>query len=170
MHRTFIALVLSSAIAITGLSASAARADNDDVAKWIAGAAALAIIGAAIADSQKKPKVVYQQPPSHPKPKGHAYGHTPYYQGHTHGHAGGTVYQPYHNPKALPASCRVTEYMHGHKIRGFSSRCLKRKQVDLHDLPRDCALKIRDPQTGKRRMIFTGRCLRQNGYTLARAY
>ena len=51
-HRTFISIILAAAIAVTGMTAAPARADND-AAKVIAGVAALAIIGAVIAEERK---------------------------------------------------------------------------------------------------------------------
>src|SRR6056297_1962117 len=59
LYRKFIATVLGAAVAVTGLTAAPARADND-AAKVIAGVAALAIIGAAVAEANKskRPKVI----------------------------------------------------------------------------------------------------------------
>ena len=50
-YKSFIASIMAAAIALTTFSAAPARA-GDDAAKIIAGVAALAIIGAAIADSK----------------------------------------------------------------------------------------------------------------------
>ena len=36
-------------------------------------------------------------------------------------------------------------------------------------LPQSCAIKLRDPHTGKRKVIYAGRCLKQQGYRLAHA-
>lgn len=168
MHRKFIALVLSSSLAVTSLTAQPVKAD--DTAEWIAGAAALAIIGLAIADANKKPKVTYNQPVTH----GHGHGHTPHVQNYTNGHAGNTViHSPkprYHNPKVLPRGCRVNENLHGQVIRGLGKHCLKRAGVNVHALPAHCEVKVRNSHNGKRKIIYGGRCLRQNGYTLARAH
>lgn len=51
-HKHFIAAILAAAISITALSSAPARAGND-TAKIIAGVAALAIIGAAVADASR---------------------------------------------------------------------------------------------------------------------
>ncbi len=51
IHKTFISGIAAIAIAITGLTTAPARA-SDDTAKIIAGVAALAIIGSAIAKSR----------------------------------------------------------------------------------------------------------------------
>ena len=152
MHRTFIALVLSAALAVTGLSANTAQA-GDRTTEWIAGAAALAIIGLAIHEESKKKKRkrAAQQ----------------YYYNNTHTHQP-KPYVPHH--KVLPRQCRVKEYIHGNKFRGLSRKCLKRNHVNVQALPRSCAVKIHDQHTGQRRIVYGGRCLRQQGYTLAQAY
>jgi len=55
MHRKFIAIVLGAALAVTGLSSAPVRAqDRGETAAIIAGVAALAIIGAAVASDRKK--------------------------------------------------------------------------------------------------------------------
>ncbi|MFK7939357.1 MAG: hypothetical protein AB8B82_08265 [Roseovarius sp.] len=150
MHRTFIALVLSAAVAVTGFSAAPARAD--DTEKWIAGAAALAIIGLAInQESKKKRKRKAQQQ----------------YYYNNHGYTAPTVY---HNPRLLPAKCKVVRNLQGHKVRGLARGCLKRHNVNVQALPQHCKIKIRDPQTNKKRVIFGGRCLRNQGYSLARLH
>lgn len=158
MYRQFIALVLSAALAVTGMTAQPAHAGNDDVAKWIAGLAVLGIIGAAIADDRKKSsRQTYQQN------NVQKFKHTPKkYKHKSKKHR--------RNHMALPARCRVTERMQGKEVRGFRRGCLKRHDVDVRNLPRHCALKVRDRQTGNRRVIYTSRCMRQQGYSVARGY
>ena len=53
MYRRFIATILATAVAITGLTAAPARADNDDLLKILGGVAAIAIIGAAIKEARR---------------------------------------------------------------------------------------------------------------------
>ncbi|SLN57569.1 hypothetical protein PEL8287_03094 [Roseovarius litorisediminis] len=53
MYRKFISIVVAASVAVTGLTAAPARAEINDTTKIIAGVAALAIIGAAIADNKK---------------------------------------------------------------------------------------------------------------------
>jgi hypothetical protein len=158
MHRKFIALVLSAALAVTGLSAVPARAD--DTEKWIAGAAALAIIGLAIHEESKKNRKRQAQ--------------QQYYYNNSHGHAGPNIYQPkpqyYTNPKLLPQQCKVTRALHGQKIRGLARGCLKRNSVNVNALPQHCEIKIPNLNNGKRQVIYGGRCLRDQGYRLAKAY
>lgn len=74
MKRSIIATALAAAIAIAGLASSANQARaGDDYAKVIVGAAALAIIGTAIAsshDHRYKPKYSHRPYAS----RGHGYG------------------------------------------------------------------------------------------------
>jgi hypothetical protein len=72
MHRKFIALVsgLAVAVSLTAATTAPARADND-AAKVLAGIAALAIIGAAI-DNSNRPTVVEREVIVPPRP---AYGY-----------------------------------------------------------------------------------------------
>lgn len=156
MHRKFITLVLSAALAITGLGTGSARAD--DTAEWIAGAAALAILGYAIVDQKNRDR--------------HA-GTTPYYQPRAYGQSAPVVRQPtpyYRSSKGLPPQCVVSGKLQGRKVHGLRRNCLKRFNVNLNALPRECAVKFRNPNTGKRHVIYGGRCLRQQGYRLARSY
>lgn len=139
-HRHFIAAVLAAAIAVTGLTAAPARADND-AAKVIAGVAALAVLGAVVADARKsdRPKVIYTAPRS--------YGHTGHYTRHKHrGHHrvnrfhrqndgyyhakrhnrhGGVIPQRARGKRiALPHAC-IVRNTGGRAV--YSARCLERR-------------------------------------------
>ena len=101
MHRRFIALILSASLVVTTAGAAPARAD--DTEKWIAGAAALAIIGLAIHEESKKnrrERAIYQnriynqgtQPNRYHQGHGHGHGHKHAHKhghGHKHGHKHG---------------------------------------------------------------------------------
>lgn len=77
MSRKFIATIVAGAIAITGFTAAQAEAGNRDLARFLAGATALVIIGKAISDNndRHKQKVVTR---SH-RPHGHV--HRPHDRG-----------------------------------------------------------------------------------------
>ncbi len=148
MHRRFIAIVLSAALAITSIGVAPARAN--DTEKWIAGAAALAIIGLAIHEEKKK------------KRKRRAAQH--YYETQR------TEKEHYRRNKYLPAGCRVTKYVHGQKIRGFARGCLKRNNIDVRALPGQCKYRVHNPNNGKRNVIFGSRCLRDAGYRIGKVH
>ena len=85
-YKGFITTLMAAAIALTGATAKPARAD--DTAKIIAGVAALAIIGTAIARSKKNDdhRVTrhHYQPPRHNVQR-HGYRHVqPRHHGHRH--------------------------------------------------------------------------------------
>lgn len=161
-HRTFISLILAGAIAVTGITAAPARAGDDDIAKWIAGAAALAIIGAAIADNDRsKKKVVTRN----------------YYKQYDHGHRHGNLGHSKKRHKRypgftrgdqfkLPSQCRRDVQTRRGYIKGFGRRCLLNNYGHYNSLPHQCAVKTRD-YSGKRRVIYSGRCLGQYGYRVA---
>lgn len=194
MSRKFITIILSAAIAVTGFTAPPARAGDDDIAKWIAGAAALAIIGAAINEknnnnnNRSRPRYNngygyngygynndYNHNNGHSHGNGHKKGHKKgddHDEGHgqnygNQGHSGNVI-SPRPNPLVLPARCRVERNLNGNSIRGFSRGCLNRSNVNVNALPRDCAVKFRDRKSNRPVVIYGGRCLRGYGYRVAR--
>jgi len=141
LHRHFIATILAASLAVTGFTAAPARADND-AAKIIAGVAALAIIGAAVADSRKS---------SHAPAYGHGYakpqhkGYKPHVSQNRYNHAGVIPLRNAHQPQRHGYSG------HGHgKRHGAGNRVV---------LPQACL--IRD---GYDRAVYSARCLRRMGY------
>jgi hypothetical protein len=156
-HRTFICTILAAALALAGLTAAPARAGDDDLAKWIAGAAALAIIGAAIADKDDAAVTRYR----------HHRGH----HGRTHRH-----HDRYH--KVLPGRCHVRLHTRAGPLRGFGRHCLRRHYGHHTALPRKCATRIgHHRHAGGRhlhhrhhahhgRVVYRGRCLHRHGYRM----
>ncbi|WP_282078147.1 hypothetical protein [Epibacterium ulvae] len=142
-HRGFIALVLASAVAISGFSAAPARADND-VAKFIAGAALLGIIGAAIHEHKDDKREKRRQTVQHPH----------------------KTYTPKPVPSRvsrydLPVKCQ--RHFHG-KSSVISRGCLTRHHTRVQSLPHRCGLSY---WNGKRyRQGFGTHCLRKHGYRL----
>lgn len=153
MHRTFMALIVAAALVITGLTAAPARADNEDVAKIIAGAAALAILGAAISDRRKDLALTR-----------HRY----------HGH------DRFAYRRHLPNTCHVRLRTANGLLRGFGRRCLRHNYPGFRSLPRACAFRTYSGQRhhghirgdhhghGQRgRVVYDGRCLYRHGYAMA---
>ena len=148
MHRKFIALVIGATVAITSLSAAApARADSEDLARALAGIAALAIIGKAIHDRRKDDDVVTRRT------------------------GRGPIIEPRPLPRrvarrALPAQClRHAETDRGPR-RVFGARCLERHYRHAHTLPRDCGRRVWTHRGW--RYGYGVRCLRNRGYEIAR--
>lgn len=141
MHRQFIALILSLALAITGLSAVPARADGD-TARLLAGLAALAFIGAAIQQKRDR-RVVTQNHSLQPRPLPQQIGR-----------------------KDLPQQCLRSRSVNGYQRNLFGARCLQKNYAFNRSLPNACRLGYWE--RGRNRTGYAPRCLRERGYRFAR--
>ncbi|MEC8196223.1 MAG: hypothetical protein VX228_07885 [Pseudomonadota bacterium] len=136
--KTFIASVLSIAIILTGATAPRANAmDEDAVAALLFGVTALAVIGAAVADSKKsEPAPVVPKPVTKPKPKKKSW---------------------------LPSHCaKRFEAKNGRIIQGYGQRCLFRAQYPSYRLPEQCYFKRKG--VNGRISGYKSQCLSKNGY------
>lgn len=151
MHRKFIALILASALAITGLSAVPARADGD-TARIFAGLAALAIIGAALERSRRHTTVTKQYiQPSHPQPTRPLK----------------TRPMPsYISRRDLPQTCLRNRSVNGQRRNLYGAHCLKNNYAHAASLPYACQLGYWDGQ--KNRTGYEPLCLRERGYRAVR--
>jgi hypothetical protein len=167
MHRKFIAVVLAVSISITALSARAASAGDKDLARFLAGLAGLAVIGAIIHEENKDRNTVattsrtYHQPYKAPS-------YRPAYKPHHQTHSG---YAPRPLPnrvsrKVLPAQCLHAFNTRRGQVNAFGDRCLDRNYRDVRSLPQGCRVDIRT-QSG-RQSGYDPRCLRQKGYVISR--
>ena len=193
MYRRFIAIILASAVAVTGLSSAPARADGDDVLKVLGGLAALAAIGVAIDrydDRNKKaaPGYGYYSHGKRHRSHRHHHGH---FGKHSHGHHGKHHHRHHRHDryandryaesypdrkhrdlprrvkrKLLPVACRVpARNKHGRFI-AFPSFCLKSKFRYANALPQNCTTRAKLFNNNKRYKVYTEACLRQFGYTV----
>lgn len=151
-YRHFIALVVISAIAITGFSAAPARAGQDDLNKALAALAGLALLGAVIHharddDKKERRRVIdrrydpYDPPISRPLPR--------------------RVER-----KILPQQCLRSVDARDGRLQVFGRRCLKRNYSYADSLPGKCKRRFRGK--GEKRVGYEARCLRREGYALAR--
>ncbi|MFA3919747.1 hypothetical protein [Ruegeria hyattellae] len=145
MHRRFIALIVSLAIAITAISAAPARAD--DTAKVLGGLAALTILGVVLHRNNKKKKrdrakvtqsYVPQAPQIHSvrplPPKVAKYDLPRRCLKPVRGYPANAplmkrkcLKRHYHHAKSLPQQCQIT-YWNGERTRNaYEPRCLRRK-------------------------------------------
>lgn len=149
MYKKFIAAISAASLTISLFAGAApARADADDVAKALAGIAAIAIIGKAISDNNKRK------------------------QDHV------TRNSHHHNPAPRPVPQRFSRYdLPGHclvdlnlgrqgAVRMFSKRCLQQNYRFSHDLPNVCEQRFWTDR-GTRRG-YSPRCLRESGYRISR--
>ncbi|MGJ8603188.1 MAG: hypothetical protein ACSHXH_03605 [Marivita sp.] len=160
MSRRFIAAVLAVSTTIAAFSAAPARAaSEDDIARLLAGAATVFIIGKAIqnardTDRDDRKSVIIQH-----RPKPQVYSHKPIPKViqrdiRQSGRRG-----------ALPASC-VRQIEGGHVNRVVIDRCLERNNIHTRSLPKACRMNV-ETRRGTAR-AYALPCLRQRGYTLAR--
>lgn len=165
-HRRFISIILAAALAVTGITSTAAQAGDRDVAKWVAGAVALGLIGAAIADKRRDDRAVTR----------HQGGHAPRFNnshrrgndhfrndGHRRGHQShrGNRYDRH----ALPGHCRQSVRTRRGTLHGFGRHCLLNNYARFNALPHRCAVETRG--NGRRGVIYGSRCLRQHGYQVS---
>lgn len=159
MHRKFITLIVAAAVAVTGLTAPA-RADGQDVARALAGVAALAIIGKIIHDSNKDDHVVTHQ--AQPN-----YNYTrPRHETHIHNYNKQKPVRPNFSRYDLPRHCLRDYRVNRQHVRLFGANCLRKNYKYSGSLPYACQF-----QFNNRHGSHTGYeplCLRERGYRTAR--
>ncbi len=147
MHRKFIALIAATAIAITGFTAPA-RAGGDDVAKALAGLAAVLIIGAAINSSLDNSPAVAAPSPS-PAPA-------------SHGHSNAV------SRYVLPGQCeRRIRTDRGYQ-RVLGANCVARNYSYARSLPDKCVSSYWIASRNRLETGYTKSCLQNHGYRIAR--
>lgn len=150
MHRKFIALIVATAVAITGISASQARAaDTRDI---LGGLAALAILGAAIHHYQDEKREEEKKRHKHKKK-----------------HAKKKVHKPHVRPLPnrvarynLPQRCLRTFNAYSKKHPLLGPNCLKKHYKYANSLPHQCKVGFWNGKKVKR--AYEPACLRQKGY------
>ena len=159
MHRKFIAFILGTAVALASASTAApARADND-LAKALAGIAALAILGKAISDARDRPDVA--PVPSYKAP---IRGYTP------------RQINRYTTPRPLPPQVSRFDLparcLHSYVVPGrrnvdlFGSACLRAHYAGFNRLPGECKAVFQTNNV--RRATYKPGCLQRFGYRVAR--
>lgn len=158
MHRKFIATIVAAAVTVTAIGSAPARAD-EDVLRALAAIAGIAIVGKVIHDRNERKRA--QHSVTRNTHKAPVYQHT------------GRVYdlKPRPLPKRanrrlLPGDClRSAETRQG-RVRYFGKRCLERNYRYVNRLPQYCAVRFRGEDRSRRG--YDARCLRREGYQLAR--
>lgn len=159
MHRTFIALIIGSAMALTSLAAAPAAArDRGETATAAAGVAVLALLAAAIAKKkrQRQRDIVARDDNGYhdrPKPRQNDRGYQATRRPAKHSHD--ASYRQSGRVQ-LPGACRVRN---AHRA-GYSGRCLKQYDYGRAALPSACAIRV----GGSHRTIYRDRCLNGYGY------
>lgn len=167
MSRKFISLVLAAAVAVTGLAAAPARADEKDFARALAGIAALAIIAKALDEKSDRDRArrddAYRQRETIPRDNhvGRGYGY-----GHRDDRLHPRPLPDRVSRKTLPGQCLFSVNTRKGERYVFGKRCLNHSYAHAHQLPRSCETRLRGE--GKGRDVYSAGCLREHGYTLAR--
>lgn len=156
MSRKFIATVLAGALVVTGFTTAPARADGNDLAKAIAGIAAVAIIAKALDDERK------DKARRHAPAKKHSVKPTR----HSHGYVAPRPLPQRVARKQLPGHCMVRVETRRGVQRAFAGQCLQRSYRHADRLPRACAMPTRG--RGHNRTFYEAGCLRSYGYSMAR--
>lgn len=167
-----------ASIALVGATAmpAPARADANDLARVLAGVAAVAIIAKAI-DNRRRDDSDGRTFAGRLGPIEHDDGGYKYYDGHGRRIIDGRIrdYDPHrHGPKAkrgykkrpLPEAClRTVETRRGDRL-AYSARCLERKYRHASKLPGHCETLVRTRRGY--RAVFGARCLARDGWRVAR--
>ncbi|NSX53376.1 hypothetical protein [Parasulfitobacter algicola] len=151
MSRYIMSLGLALIIAVTGVATAPAQADENDIAKIVAGIATIAILGSVInnGDDNGGSKVYYR------------------YRGYDRDDDDRDYRRPNRrHSKNLPAKCFRAYQTRDGVRRGFGKRCMEKNYRHVDRLPRFCLTRVRTPD-GKRN-FFKARCLRKEGYNLGR--
>jgi len=149
MHRKFIALILATALAVTGLSAVPARADGD-TARLFAGLAALALLGAAIQSNRNNGLNDQQGDQS----VTHNYNYSP------------RDTPPKYTRKDLPRKCLRKRNVNGRNRNLLGAGCLRNNYAFNATLPYACQLGYWDGN--RNRTGYEPKCLRERGYRFTR--
>lgn len=155
MSRKFIASILAVSIAVTGLTAAPAKAGNDDLVRFLAGATALVIIGKALDGKDD---------------------HRPARSSHVHDDRK-VYFDRRHDPRStrdwersrrftLPAQCRRAFWTPDGNQRYLNRGCLRRNYDYTHRLPNSC--KITFFEKNQRRNGYSISCLKDAGYRISR--
>lgn len=161
MSRKFIASILAASIAVTGLSAVPAKADSDDLVRFLAGATALVIIGKALDDKD------HHRPAPQPTVRpGRAYDDDRAYFDRRHDPRSTRDWDHRSNRFSLPAQCRRVFWTPDGNQRYLARGCLRRNYEYAHRLPKHC--KIAFFENNKRKKGYSISCLKDNGYRISR--
>jgi len=146
--RTLTTSLAAGAIALAGLTATAApaHASDRDLARLLAGAVILGIIAHGVREDRKS-REAHAQPPKHAQPPHHGRPHR----------------------VQLPQACATTVRVRGSGNQTYYPvQCLRRNGVEVRALPRQCVADIRTHHRhGETITAFSGACLRDAGYRTA---
>jgi hypothetical protein len=154
MTRRLIATVLAAAMALTSFNVGTAQATDRDTARFIAGAAALAIIGSAFAAEQRR-----KATPTHSTQSPR---YNQQYKRPNHQYNRRNEHRQNNKKRARPAVARqCLSNVRGHNgwTQGYGVSCAKKNTRAA--LPSDC---VRRNYANGPRLYYAPSCLRQRGF------
>lgn len=162
MSRKFIAAIVGAAITVTAIGATPAKA-NDDLARTLAALVGLAIVGKVVSDrldDDDNDRVVYRDRFDD------RYTYSPTLNDNVIRRVDPRPLPRTVKRRLLPGDCLRSWNTRDGRARVFGKRCLQRNYAFTESLPRACEVKLRVNK--KKRLGYDARCLRREGYQLAR--
>ncbi len=166
MSRKFIATILAAALTITSFTAAPARADTKDVAKALAGIAALAIIADAVKDNDRDRRDRDYKYKSRDREHDYTWGGRDRHDRYRYDDLRPRPLPDRVRGRNLPGQCMVRITGRNIDARAFDERCLARNRVHVNRLPNDCVLRVRGGHPSQ--TYYAAPCLRAHGYRMAR--
>jgi hypothetical protein len=179
MTRRFIATLLAGAIAITGISTQTAQAGDRELARFLAGAAALVVIGAAIKkDNDRKRQAaaqpVYTEPQRQYKKttKRHSHGSDNDVSRHDNRYNRYRHIEPRPLPrgvakKLLPPQCKQTARTRSGPMSVYAADCLRDNYRYSHQLPQACQIRVHYGRDARLGYAYGTQCLINHGFDIA---
>ena len=164
MTKRIITAIMAAAIAFTSFTAAPVQAaDRGEIARFVLGAGALAIIANEL--SKNNGHVTSRNYNNHyQKPRYNNHYQKPRYNNHYQKPHHGNVYKPKKQRKVVPSAClRVNESGYGPR-RYFGQHCLRKNMHNANRLPGGCTAKIHTKRGPA--YVYAARCLRNNGWVM----
>lgn len=170
MSRKFIASVLAASLAITSVSAMPARADGDNLVKFLAGATALVIIGKAIDENRNRRHQETQNDRNNPR---HHHDDRNYERDHGNRyHYNNRAHPPsraqnhhYRQHNVLPRRCKESVYTPEGTRNYMNGYCLQKNFDHSARLPNQCRVTVLSRHREK--SGYSIRCLNRQGYRIS---
>ena len=152
MSRKFIATILAASLTVTSISAVPANAGNKDLARFLAGATALVIIGSALSNGNAQASTRHETPAARPLAT-HDYRHD--------------HWRHDRHAAPLPGYCRSSIWTPNGRKTFLDRRCVNRNYDRAYQLPQQCRITA-GAKPGHGRRGYSIRCLKKHGYDIAR--
>ncbi|MDF1855019.1 hypothetical protein [Pseudooceanicola sp.] len=157
MSRKFIATILAASLAVTTFTAPA-KAGNDDLVKFLAGATALVIIGTAIEQSNRG-RTTTRYENRYVPPKAHNSGHRD--DRYDNRHDSRNDRRGRDTARTMPSTCRTTINTRRGPVEAFGYSCVQKHPRVAANLPGRCVTNAHTRRGTQ--MVYSGQCLQGAG-------